>query len=194
MIVLGGEDTLATGDCKQKSFESTIACKSLIINGLVVVFTQHEPYIRIHLTFSTLLWQLQRYTWYLLGHTGEESTPPVAEFPPRKQEKSMNIEKLREELMRDIKRLTAAYNALSDPAETAKPTTATNPHRAVSETTRKKISKSMKKNWKTGKRSAKRKLSPEVRAKIASSQKKRWAAAKAASATVAASAPTQVAA
>lgn len=102
----------------------------------------------------------------------------------------MNIEKLREEVIRDIKRLNAVLLALSDPSE-AKPTTST---RSVTDSTRRKISKSMKKNWSTGKRSAKRKLAPEVKAKIAASQKKRWAAAKAASAAVSAAQPTQVAA
>jgi hypothetical protein len=106
----------------------------------------------------------------------------------------MNVDTLREQLATEIKRLTAAYNALAEPAEVAASSTPTMSQRVVTNKTRKKISKSMKKTWETGKRSAKRKLSPAVKAKISASQKTRWAAQKAASKTVADAHPTQVAA
>jgi hypothetical protein len=106
----------------------------------------------------------------------------------------MNVEMLRGQLLTEIKRLTAAYDALAEPGEVAVSISTPTSQRAVSDETRKKISKSMKKNWKTGRRSTKRKLSPEVRAKIAVSQKARWAKAKVASATVAAAQPVSKAA
>ena len=106
----------------------------------------------------------------------------------------MNLEMFKNELRTDIRRLTAALAALegSDVAETTmepsvQPVIAslsTN-HRKLSPETRKKISKSMKDNWKRGRRKG-RTLSPAVKEKIAESQRLRWAKQKAAAKTAAA--------